>query len=164
MGQGVTLDLSEYRAGEAAALTELFYHSVHGVCLGDYTREQVDAWADGTADPALWEQSFLGRQVLVARLDGEIAGFADREGDYLDRLYVHKDHQRKGIARALCDGLERSAKEEGVERMRVHASITARGFFEKRGWRMVKAQQVERKGVRLTNFVMEKELTKGAGR
>ena len=139
-------------------MVRLFYDSVHGVCLGDYTQEQVNVWADGTADPERWEQSFLGRQVLVARLDGEIVGFADRQGDYLDRLYVHKDHQRKGIARALCDGLEQGAKGEGVTRMTVHASITARGFFEKRGWRVVKEQQVERKGILLTNFVMEKVL------
>ena len=37
-----------------------------------------------------------------------------------------------------------------------HASITARPFFEKRGYRVVKEQQVERNGVFLTNFVMVK--------
>lgn len=154
----MSIVLSDYRPGEAPALVRLFYDSVHGVCLGDYTREQVDAWADGAADPAVWEQSFLRRQTMVARLGGEIVGFADREGDYLDRLYVHKDHQRKGVARALCNALEQGAMDEGVERMTVHASITARGFFEKRGWQVVKEQQVERKGVLLTNFVMEKTL------
>lgn len=150
--------LSDYQPGEAAALVRLFYGSVHGVCLGDYTQEQVNVWADGTADPLLWEQTFLRRQTLVARFGGEIVGFADREGDYLDRLYVHKDHQRKGVARALCAALEQGAKAEGVTRMTVHASITARGFFEKRGWQVVKEQLVERKGVLLTNFVMEKVL------
>ena len=154
----MSIVLSDYQPGEAEAIVRLFYGSVHGVCLGDYTQEQVNVWADGTADPALWEQTFLRRQTLVARLGGELAGFADREGDYLDRLYIHKDHQRKGIARALCAALEQGAKEEGVTRMTVHASITARGFFEKRGWQVVKEQQVERKGVLLTNFVMEKDL------
>ena len=37
----------------------------------------------------------------------------------------------------------------------VHASITARGFFERRGYRVVREQQIERRGVLLTNFVME---------
>lgn len=37
-----------------------------------------------------------------------------------------------------------------------HASITARPFFEKRGYRVVRAQQVERQGLYLTNYVMEK--------
>ena len=38
----------------------------------------------------------------------------------------------------------------------MHASITARPFFEQRGYRVVRQQQVERGGVLLTNFVMEK--------
>ena len=39
----------------------------------------------------------------------------------------------------------------------VAASITARPFFEKRGYRVIREQQVERKGILLTNYVMEKE-------
>ena len=65
---------------------------------------------------------------------------------------------RETIWIGLCAALEQGAKEESVTRMTVHASITARGFFEKRGWHVVKEQQVERKGVLLTNFVMEKVL------
>lgn len=150
--------LSPYRAGEAAALAKLFYGSVHGVCLGDYTQEQVNAWADGAVDLAAWERSFLLHRTLVARIGGEIAGFADLDGGYLDRLYVHRDHQRQGVAKALADALEKAAAEQGEGQITTHASITARPFFEKRGWQVVKEQQVERKGVALTNFVMEKRL------
>ena len=71
---------------------------------------------------------------------------------YLDRLYVHADMQKKGIAAAICDALERTVKGKIV----THASITARPFFEKRGYTVIKEQQVERQGVLLTNFVMEK--------
>ena len=52
------------------------------------------------------------------------------------------------------DALERTVK---AEKYTTHASITARGFFEKRGWRVVRTQQVIRYGVALTNFVMEWE-------
>ena len=37
-----------------------------------------------------------------------------------------------------------------------HASITARPFFEKRGYQVLRAQQVERRGILLTNYIMEK--------
>lgn len=40
-----------------------------------------------------------------------------------------------------------------------HASITARPFFERRGYKAVKEQQVERQGISLTNFVMVKMST-----
>ena len=58
-----------------------------------------------------------------------------------------------GIATAVCDELERSVN---VPKYITHASVTARGFFEKRGYRAVRKQQVERKGVFLTNYVMER--------
>lgn len=38
--------------------------------------------------------------------------------------------------------------------VRTHALLTARPFFAARGYRLVRAQQVERRGVWLTNFVM----------
>ncbi len=36
-----------------------------------------------------------------------------------------------------------------------HASVTAKPFFEKRGYRVVKEQFVERKSVFLKNYIME---------
>ena len=66
-------------------------------------------------------------------------------------LYVHKDFQRLGIAAKLCDELEK-----GFEDITVYASITAKSFFEKRGYVVLKAQEVERRGVKLKNFVMKK--------
>ena len=83
-----------------------------------------------------------------------IVGFGDMASDgYLDRLYVHADHQGQGIATALCDRLEQAVQGP----ITTHASITARPFFEKRGYAVIKEQTVERQGVALTNFVMIKE-------
>ncbi|MBP3588278.1 MAG: GNAT family N-acetyltransferase, partial [Clostridia bacterium] len=104
---------------------------------------QLDAWADGQVNIAAWEKSFLAHDTLVARMDGEIVGFADLDVGYLYRLYVHKEHQRQGVATALAQALEGQAAAQGQVRMTTHASITARPFFEKRGYRVIKEQQVE---------------------
>ena len=142
------MTLRPYRPADCPHLAELFTSTVHTVCARDYTQVQLDAWADGQVDLAAWNASFLAHATLVAVEGGSIVGFADLAPDgYLDRLYVHKDWQRRGVASALCDALS-GAKV-------THASLTARPFFEKRGWRVVKEQQVERHGVLLTNFVME---------
>ena len=55
----------------------------------------------------------------------------------------------------MCGALEHRCPET---RIYVHASKTARPFFEARGYRVVRPQQVERRGQVLTNFAMEKEL------
>ena len=143
------MTLRPYRPEDCPALAELFCHTVHTVCARDYTRAQLDAWAPAELDAAAWDASLLAHRTLVAEENGMIIGFADlAEDGYLDRLYVHRDWQGRGVATALCGALPGARL--------THASLTARPFFEKRGWHVVREQQVERRGVRLTNFVMEK--------
>ena len=145
--------IREYRPSDCESLAQLFYHTVHTVNAADYTPEQLDAWATGSVDLARWDRSFQAHYSLVA-LEGEtIIGFGDIDPTgYLDRLFVHGEYQRQGVASALCDRLERAVPGPIV----THASITARPFFEQRGYRVVRAQQVERRGVLLSNFVMER--------
>ena len=149
------MTLRDYEHRDCPILARIFYETVHTVNRRDYTQAQVDAWATGTVDLSAWDASFTAHHTLVAEEDRIITGFADMSSDgYLDRLYVHKDHQGRGIATALCDALESACN---APRLITHASLTARPFFEKRGYRVVKAQQVKRLGVLLPNFVMAKE-------
>lgn len=146
--------LRPYRSEDCPALARLFYDTVHTVNARDYTPEQLDAWADGNVDLAAWDISFLAHHSLVAEENGEILGFADMDTTgYLDRLYVHKDYQGQGVATALCDALEASCP---AEHFTTHASLTARPFFEGRGYRVLRRQTVVRRGVSLDNYVMEK--------
>lgn len=149
------LKLRAYEPADCAEMARLFYETVHSVNAADYAPEQLDAWATGEVDLAEWNRAFSARHTLVAVEDGRIVGFGDMTpSGYLDRLYVHRDFQRRGAAAALCDALE--ARVRG-KKITVHASITARPFFEKRGYRLVRSQTVERRGVQMQNFHMEKD-------
>lgn len=146
--------IREYRSSDRKELAELFYNTVHTINAKDYTQEQLDVWATGQVDLKKWDQSLREHFSVVAVEDDSIVGFGDiDQTGYLDRLYVHSGHQRKGIATAICDRLESAVQESIV----THASITARPFFKKRGYKVVKEQRVERQGIWLTNFVMIKE-------
>lgn len=150
------MQIRTYRPSDCEETAELFYSTVHTINAGDYSKEQLDAWAAGNMDLEQWDRSFREHESVVALDGGRIVGFGDIDAaGYLDRLYVHRDHQGKGIATAICNELERAV---GVDEIVTHASITARGFFEKRGYKLVKEQQVERRGIFLTNFVMTKEV------
>ena len=156
------IELRKYKTSDCPAIAGLFYDTVHTVNRADYTEEQVNAWAAGKVDLEAWDRSFREHDTVVAVEGKEIVGFGDMdETGYLDRLYVHKDHQREGIATAICDALESAAvNRPGVVKITTHASITARPFFLSRGYRVMKEQQVERAGVLLTNYVMVKEMKK----
>lgn len=150
------MKIRNYKPSDCKEMAELFYHTIHTVNAKDYTEEQLNVWATGQVDLEKWNQSFLEHYSIVA-VDGDrITGFGDiDETGYLDRLYVHADHQNQCVATAICDALEQTAPGN----ITTHASITARPFFEKRGYKIIKEQQVERQGIFLTNFVMEKEMT-----
>jgi len=138
-------------------MAELFYQTVHHVNLGDYSREQVNAWATGQVDLEEWDSSFSEHVTVLAEENGRIIGFGDMSlAGYLDRLYVHKDYQRQRIGTMICDELESRVS---AFRYWTQASITAKPFFLSRGYRVVREQNVERCGVLLTNYVMEKGKT-----
>lgn len=146
--------LRRYRSADCETLAKLFYDTVHNVNIRDYTAEQVEAWANGSVDLAAWDKSFSEHYTIIAEENGIIVGFGDiTEGGYLDRLYVHKDCQRQGIGSAICDELE---SYPDTDELSVHASITAKPFFISRGYVVEKEQQVERREVFLTNFLMKK--------
>lgn len=150
------MKIRDVQPGDGREMAELFYNTVHRVNARDYTPQQLAVWATGKMDLEAWEQSFLGHCALVAEDETGILGFGNIHPDgYLDRLYVRWDCQGQGIARALCDRLEGAVSGP----VTTHASITARPFFEARGYRVVRQRQVERQGVALTNFVMEKPVT-----
>ena len=53
------------------------------------------------------------------------------DNGYLDRLYVHKDYQGKGIATLILNELEKHAILQGLSLIKTHASITAKPFLKK---------------------------------
>ena len=153
-GSGRKMDLRDYKTSDCTQLAELFYQTVHSVNAKDYTQAQLNAWATGEVDLAAWDASFLKHKTIGVVEGSAVVGFGDMDNSgYLDRLYVHKDYQRRGIAAAICDVLESAVP---GKRITTHASITAKPFFLRRGYRVVKEQEVVRRGVVLTNFVMEK--------
>ena len=152
------MTLREYAPADCPLLACLFYHTVHSVNAADYSPPQLDAWATGQVDLPAWNASFLSHHTVIAEDGGVILGFGDMDGGYLDRLYVHKDYQRRGIAGAIADALEGRALANGIFCFTTHASITARPFFEKRGYTLVRQNTVLRRNVELINFTMEKRL------
>ena len=70
-------------------------------------------------------------EVMGARLDGVLVGFAvftdlpdpvsGMRCGQLDHLYVHHDHRKKGIAKALVDLLSDQAEERGWVRLVLNA-------------------------------------------
>lgn len=151
--------LRRYRPDDLEQAVSLFYETIHKICIRDYSEEQVRVWANAKERLLQNPGFFLSQYTIVAEENGIVIGYGNLDDTgYLDHLYVHSDFQGMGAASAICRCLEAHAKASHLSRVTVHSSITAKPFFEHRGYRVIQEQQVEREGVFLTNYHMEKAL------
>lgn len=146
-------------ATDAEAITDLFYNTVTTVNTKDYDAEQIAAWANGRNNIDGWIKKIIEQHFIVAEAGDQLTGFASVTGyGYIDFMFVHHEHQGRGIATLLLKHLLAIANGLQLTSVTTHASITALPFFEKHGFTLVKQQTVNVRGVNLTNFVMERLL------
>ncbi len=152
--------LKSYQPQDAQEIAALFYECVHAIAAQDYTQEQLDAWAPKKIDAEKWCAALQKSETVVAWIQNQIVGFANLQGNYFDRLFVHKDFQSQGIATKLAEHIEKIAVQAGEKEIFVAASHTAKPFFEKREYTVSKKQIVKKGNIELENFLMKKVLKK----
>lgn len=154
------MDIQPYCEGKAREVADVFYQSVHGIDASLYSDQQKEAWAPSPINYEQWAKRLRIKQPWLALIEGRVAGFIELDADgHIDCTYTHPDYQGRGVASALYDALLIEAKNRGMQRLYVEASLTAKHFFEKRGFVDVKRNEIERGGIILVNFSMEKQLT-----
>lgn len=162
------MKIRRVRPGEEPQLRRLFYETVHEVNSRDYTPEQLAVWAPEEHDAEAWRKRIAANRPFVclaakATLVGEagdvLAGFADvQPNGYIDQFFVHHAWQRRGVGRALMQAIHAQAETWNLTELISDVSITARPFFEAWDFVVVQRQEVERAGITLTNFRMQKQL------
>jgi putative acetyltransferase len=146
-----------YEARDLDGVLALFSRSVRELASRDYTPAQLAAWAPEHPDRDAWGKRLAEGGVFISERGGRLAGFARIADDgCFDLLYVHPEHAGQGVARDLARHVLAWARERGLERLFADVSLTAIPFFERIGFRVIEAQSVERRGVALRNFRMER--------
>jgi len=155
------MEIQSYSTAWAAEITDLFHQSVHAIDPSAYTLEQKEAWAPTPPDYVAWSQRLNEKRPFVAIIDGHVAGFIELDSDgHIDCTYTHPHYQGMGVASALYAHLLAEARLNNIERLYVEASFIAKPFFEHRGFVVIKENALQRNGVTLVNFIMEKHQTK----
>lgn len=156
------MKVRRYKIGDTAEIIQLFYDTIHEVNIRDYTKEQIDAWTSVNMDVEVWMNSLKSKFTYIAEKDHKILGFGELEANgHIDRFYCHKDFQGQGVGTKILDQIELTARNLEIKKLFVEASITAKPFFARKNFMVVKQQEVERSGQKLINFVMEKVLSNG---
>ncbi|MBC0760934.1 GNAT family N-acetyltransferase [Escherichia coli] len=141
------IQIRDYQPGDFQQLCAIFIRAVTMISSQHYSPQQIAAWAQ--IDESRWKEKLAKSQVRGAVINAQPVGFITCVERYIDMLFVDPEYTRRGVACALLKPLIKSESE-----LTVDASITAKPFFERYGFRTVKQQRVECRGTWFTNFYM----------
>ncbi|MDP5199365.1 GNAT family N-acetyltransferase [Flavobacterium sp. DG2-3] len=141
-------------------MQQLYVQTIQAVCQNDYNEEQRKVWSSGVNNTERWLEVIKTQFVLLAIIENQIVGFGTlKDSNYIDFFYIHKDFQRQGIADKILNELELEARKHNSKIITSDISITAKPFFEKKGFLAKAKQKNIRENVELINYKMEKKLS-----
>ena len=144
---------------DAVELKKLFQNTVLAINRRDYSQAEVEDWASCGDDLSNIEDMIKTHYFIVAvNQQSEIVGFSSiTPQGYLHSMFVHKDFQGEGIATILLNEIEQYAITNGIMRITSEVCLTARPFFEKKGYIVEEEQKRKANQLSLTNFWMAKQ-------
>lgn len=143
--------------GDVSQITQLFFDTIQNINIRDYSQEEVDDWSSWKADVDKWLEKMQEQYFIVAEIKNKIVGFSSLAQDgYLDFMFVDKDIQGQGVASALLSKIVRKAIEQNNDLIYSDVSLTAKGFFESKGFIVERLQLKKSKHKELINFRMKK--------
>lgn len=125
------------RAGvnDADSIRQLYRDTILSVSRRDYGQRQVEIWSAASRDRDAWIEKIREQYFLIAEKDDATVGFGSvTDAGYVDYMFTHKDHQGRGIAKALLVMLEEYAESLNLNEIWAEVSITARPFFSSKGY------------------------------
>lgn len=156
---GVIMHIRKMNDGEFPIIIRLINETVHSVCVGDYTKKELDAWAPNAFDTARFIKALTPCHNLVCVENSKIVGFISVEKNgFINRLFTHKDYLRRGIATSLLKEAEIWAISRGLKKLTLDSSKTAVDFYLKNGFKKTGISVIEKDGVVFRNTVMKKDL------
>jgi putative acetyltransferase len=152
------VSIRDYRPDDVQALANLYFNTIHRINIAHYTQEQVDVWAPQSClEMEGWAKKFLRTNPIVAIVGDEVVGFAEFEPNgHIDCFYCHHEWIGRGVGDSLMREIFARAKRQSITHIFAEVSITAKPFFEKQGFVVLSKQTIQRKGVNLINYKMEK--------
>lgn len=154
------MTIRKAQTSDIKLLSHLFRETIRSINTVDYSNDEIEDWVSCGDNTEHWINLITNLFFIVAeRKSGEIVGFSSiRKDGYLHSMFVHKEYQRQGIASLLYAEIHKYAKINDIKEISSGVSITARGFFEKKGFVVKKEQKRKANNQYLTNYQMVKLL------
>jgi putative acetyltransferase len=124
---------------DARCLHDVRRRSILELAPPTMPKAEAQGWA-AQLTPVRMEQKLRELEVWVAELDGSVVGWGAIRGDVLEGLYVAPEFAGQGVGAGLLDMLEGLIRDRGFHSVRAEASVNAREFYFRHGYRGAGAQ------------------------
>ncbi len=130
--------IRRFEDGDETELAAIIHRDFFEVNVRDYTLEALQYWASLYTPEYVRALSQKAHMYVMAE-DAGLLGTCSisresKSESLIEALYVLPDRQGEGIASELLGAVERDKYFEDAEIVWVHSSITARTFYEKKGY------------------------------
>lgn len=126
------------------------------LCSADYNPKQIQVLVEGQA---LWRGS--NETVFLAEYKAELVGFSglSTKQRQITAVYTHPQFARQGIGSQVLQALEVAAIEKGYRSLWVLSSLTAVGFYQAQGYKLIRKDGFWAEvGEWIPCFMLEKQL------
>jgi GNAT superfamily N-acetyltransferase len=128
---------------DAAVVTDVLRRSISQLCVQDHQNdsESLELWLKNKTIPTV--RTWFGSPKLccvVACIDGVVSGSAamSAEGEVL-LCYVDPGARFQGVSAAMLVALESEAQNRRLAEIRLSSTITAKRFYQERGYTAIGA-------------------------
>jgi GNAT superfamily N-acetyltransferase len=133
----MNFDIRLAEQADAAALSALILRTIRTTNAADYAAEEIDfVCISFTAEKLA--QKIGARDVFLLFADGALAGTASYAAGRLHSLFIDPSCQAKGFGALMLAHVERHALARRADQLELSSSISARGFYEARGFHFIK--------------------------
>jgi GNAT superfamily N-acetyltransferase len=136
---GDAIEIRPAVQADADAISRTILRALRDTNAQDYPPNVIAAVAENFLPDKVTSQ-LAARQAYVAVAGGVVVGTASLHGQVVRSVYVDPHHQGKGVGARLMDTVELLARKQFVDTLSVPSSITAQGFYQRRGYVVVREE------------------------
>ena len=152
--------IRQAHSDDAGALKAILRDTFESTWLPQLTPEAAAAYRRDDRPAAYVGER--GSLFVVAAVDGEVVGFVDRDGDFVNALHVLASHARSGVGGRLMDHAEAAMAAAGHAQARLETdtfNTRSQAFYAARGYREADRYPDEEWNSGLTTLLLVKGLS-----
>ncbi len=149
--------IRKFKLRDAVSLARLHRGTIRSVNKRDYSQKEIAAWSGRTSAKRFRNLVKLNTRYVAVK-NNSIVGFGDYKDNEVMGLYIHKNFIGRGIGTRLLTKMEREIYANGKRTLKCTATVTARPFYEKNGFKVIKKTIHKIMDQRLRVFEMKKQL------